>query len=228
MTMGKEDKGKFINKVLKLKSEILRDKVDEIFRTQPDNHIAALEEIGFTYYEDDDPEELEEINAVPENQDQQDLVDFFDGGQACSDAILETFYRVRDAEKPNYPLVRKYFKSANQNLKSLILYGLDHYPARIDLLYDLAYYHEFDNILSTLIDYFIHGCKNEMNLETFTDLAREFYFATLPDEYDALHTLREIFESGTDKREIIDHLIQECGKSENPLSGEHAIDTVKF
>jgi hypothetical protein len=27
----------------------------------------------------------------------------------------------------------------------------------------------------------MRGCKNEMNLETFTDLAREFYFATIPD-----------------------------------------------
>jgi hypothetical protein len=31
----------------------------------------------------------------------------------------------------------------------------------------------------------MRGCKNEMNLETFTDLAREFYFATIPDGYDA-------------------------------------------
>ena len=214
--MAKEDK--IINKVLKLKSEILKDKVDEIFRTQPDNHIVAMEEIGFKYYDDDDPEKLEEINAVAENQDQQDLIDFFEDDQDCSETILETFFRVRNAEKPNLPLVRKYFKAANQNLKSLILYGLDYYSARIDLLYDLAYYHEFDNILSTLIEYFIRTCKNEMNLETFTDLAREFYFATLPNGYDALLALSEIFESGTDKREIIEHMRQEYGESENSLS----------
>jgi hypothetical protein len=214
--MEKKDKDKFIKEVLKLKNEVVRDKVDEIFRNQPDNHIAALENIGFKYYEDDDTEELEENNAIVENQDQQDLVDFFEGEQDCSETILETFFRVKDAEKPNYPLVRKYFKAANQNLKSLILYGLDHYPARLDLLYDLSYFHEFDNVLSTLIEYYIRGCKNEMNLETFTDLVREFYFAALPDGYDALHALRELFEPGTDKREIIDHLIQEYGEPEKP------------
>jgi len=214
--MKKKDKDKFIKEVLKLKNAVVRDKVDEIFRNQPDNHISALEEIGFKYYDDDDPEELEEKNAIAENQDQQNLVDFFEGDQDCSETILKTFFRVKDANKPNYPLVRKYFKAANQNLKSLILCGLDHYPARIDLLYDLSYFHEFDNVLSILIEYYIRGCKNEINLETFTDLAREFYFAALPDEYDALYALRETFESGTDKREIIDYLIQEYNDPENP------------
>jgi len=213
--MKKKDKDKFIKEILKLKSRIIRDKVDEIFRTQPDNHISALEEIGFKYYDDDDPEEIEKKNAIAENQDQQDLVDFFEGEQGFSETILETFFRVKDAEKPNYPLVRKYFKAANQKLKSLILYGLDHYPARIDLLYDLTYFHEFENILSTLIDYYMRGCKNEMNLETFTDLAREFYFATLTDGYDALYALQELIGSNPEKRQIIDALIREYTETED-------------
>jgi len=213
--MKKKEKDKFIKEVLKLKSGIIRDKVDKIFRTQPDNHISALEEIGFKYYDDDDPEEIEKKNAIAENQDQQDLVDFFEGEQGFSETILETFFRVKDAEKPNYPLVRKYFKAANQKLKSLILYGLDHYPARIDLLYDLTYFHEFENILSTLIDYYMRGCKNEMNLETFTDLAREFYFATLTDGYDALYALQELIGSNPEKRQIIDALIREYTETED-------------
>jgi hypothetical protein len=214
--MKKKDKDKIKNDFSKLKSEIIRDKVDDIFRTQPDNHIAALEEIGFKYYDDDDPEEIEEKNAIAENRDQQDLVDFFEGEQGCSESVLETFFKVKDAEKPNFPLVRKYFKAANQNLKSLILYSLAHYPARIDLLYDLAYYHEFENILSTLIDYYMRGCKNEMNLETFTDLATEFYFATLPDGYDALYALQELIGSNPEKRKIIDGLICEYMETEDP------------
>ena len=213
--MKKDDEDKIKNNFLKLKSEIIRDKVDEIFRTQPDNHISALEEIGFKYYEDDDPEEIEEKNAVAENQDQQDLVDFFEGKQDCSETILETFFRVKDVEKPNYPLVRKYFKAANQKFKSLILYGLDHYPAKIDLLYDLAYYHEFENILSILIDYYMRSCKNEMNLETFTDIASEFYFATLPDGYDALYALQKLIGSNPEKRQVIDALIREYMETED-------------
>ncbi|MEZ4551943.1 MAG: hypothetical protein R2874_16155 [Desulfobacterales bacterium] len=220
--MGKKDTDKIIKEILKLKSEMLREKVDEIFRTQPDNCISALEEIGFTYYDDDDSEEREEINAVAENQDEQDLVDFFEGNQDCSETILQTFFRVKDAEKPNLPLVRKYFKAANQNLKTVILYGLDHYPARMDLLYDLAYFHEFDNILSTLIDYFIRGCKNQTNLETFADLAREFYFATLPDGYDALCVLKDRVRSNPEKRQIIDALIREYMEDEPPA------DAVEF
>jgi hypothetical protein len=213
--MKKKDKDKIKNNFSKLKSEIIREKVDEIFRTQPDDYITALEEIGFKYYDDDDSEEREEKNAIAENQDQQDLVDFFEGDQGCSESVLETFFKVKDAEKPNFPLVRKYFKAANQNLKSLILYGLDHYPARIDLLYDLAYYHEFENILSTLIDYYMRGCKNEMNLEAFTDLAREFFFATLPDGYDALYALLELIGSNPEKRKIIDALIREYIETED-------------
>ncbi|MGB9498689.1 MAG: hypothetical protein ACKVE4_02860 [Dissulfuribacterales bacterium] len=158
------------------------------------------------------------LKTILAGQDQQDVADFFEGDQDCSEVILETFLRVKDAKKPNFPLVRKYFKAANQNLKSLIIYGLDHYPARIDLLSDLAYFHKFNNILSTLIDYFICCCKNEMNLETFTDMASEFYFATVSDGYDALYALRELFELCTDKRAIIDRLIQEYGEPENPSS----------
>ena len=34
----------------------MRDKVDEIFRTQPKNWRAALEEMGFTYIEEEEKE----------------------------------------------------------------------------------------------------------------------------------------------------------------------------
>ena len=207
--MKKSDKDKKLNRYLKLKSEIIRDKVDEIFRTQPDDYIAALEEIGFKYYEDDDSEEIEESNASADNQDQEALVNFFERGQGCSEEILETFFRVKYADQPNFALIRKYFKAANPNLKALIIYGLDHYPARVDLLYDLAYFHEFDNLLSILIDYFTRACKNQMNLETFTDLAREFYFATFSDGFDALYALREIIKTNPEKLTIIDALIRE-------------------
>lgn len=83
------------------------------------------------------------------------------------------------------------------------------------MLYDLAYYHEFEYILSTLIDYYMHACKNEMNLETFTDLAREFYFATISDGYDALYAMQELIGSNPEKRKIIDALIREYIEAED-------------
>jgi hypothetical protein len=103
---------------------------------------------------------------------------------------------------------------ANKRLKSLLLYGLDRYPARIDLLSDLAYYHEFENILGILIPHYTRACLNEMNLETFTELARDFYYATYPDGYEALYALRDLFETHTEKRKIIDSLIAEEEEAE--------------
>ena len=218
--MGKKDKDDILNDYQKLKNEIIRDKVDEIFRTQPDNYIPALEEIGFKYYDDDDPEEIEEKNAKPENQNQRDLLEYFEGDKELSETILATYFEEKDTEEPNLPLIRKYFRQANQNLKSLILYGLDHYPARLDLLSDLAYFHEFENILGTLVKYFTGACVSETNLETFTELAQDFYYATIPDGYEALYALRDLFDPNTNKRKIIDFLIQEeegSGGSSSPI-----------
>jgi len=207
--MGKKKKDPTIEDYEKLKNEIVIDKVDEIFRTRPDNYISALEEIGFKYYEDDDYEEMEEANAKPENKNQKDLVAFFKGEKELSGRIFQIFLEERDAENPNLPLIRKYFKKANQNLKSLILYGLDHYPGRLDLLSDLGYFHEFENILSILITYYTQACVNQENLETFSELAQDFYYATIPDGYEALYALRDLLEPGTDKRKVIDFLIDE-------------------
>lgn len=55
---------------------------------------------------------------------------------------------------------------------------------------------------------------NEMNLETFTELSRDFYYATIPDGYEALYALRDMFKPDTDKRKIIDFLIQQEKASE--------------
>jgi hypothetical protein len=53
----------------------------------------------------------------------------------------------------------------------------------------------------------------------FSELAREFYDATIPDGYEALHALRELFGPHTEKRTIIDFLIAEvdAGESEEPI-----------
>ena len=58
--MKNKDKDDILNEYQRLKYEIIREKVDEVFRTQPDNYISALEKIGFKYYDDDDLEEIEE------------------------------------------------------------------------------------------------------------------------------------------------------------------------
>ncbi len=208
--MSKKKKDPTIEAYQKLKNEIIIEKVNEVFRTQPDNYISALEEIGFKYYDDEyDFEEIEEANAKPENQNQKDLIAYFEGEKELSDQILQTFLEERNAETPNLPLIRKYFKKANQNLKSLILYGLEHYPDSVDLLSDLGYFHEFQNILGILITHYTRACVEQENIEKFTELAQDFYYATKPDGYEALYALRDLFEPGTDKRKVIDFLIAE-------------------
>ncbi len=215
--MGKKDKDDTLDDYKKLKDEIIIDKVNDIFRSQSDNHLAALEEIGFEYHEEDDEEEIEERNAKPKNKNQRKLVTFFEGQEDASEMIFVTFLTERHAKRPNLPLIRRYFKKANQKLKALLIYGLDHYPGRIDLLSDLTYFHEFENILTTIITYYTRACVNQGNLETFTELAQDFYYATNPDGYEALYALRELFEPHTEKRKIIDFLISEEEEEEKLL-----------
>lgn len=152
---------------------------------------------------------MEERNAKPENKRQRDLVSYFENKKELSKEIFVSYFEEKSVENPNYPLFRKYFKEANKNLKSLLLYGLDNYPGRIDLLSDLSFFHEFENILSILINYYTQACVNQENLDTFAALAKEFYYSTNPDGYEAYYALRELFGPETDKRKIIDFLMAE-------------------
>ncbi len=213
--MSKKDKDSVLDDFEKLKNEIIRDKVSEIFRNHPKDYIAKMEELGFAYFEDDDDyEEIEERNAKPENQRQRELVAYFENKKKLSKKIFESYSEEKAAENPNYPLIRKYYKEANKNLKSLLLYGLDNYPGRIDLLSDLSFFHEFENILSILITYYTQACVDQGNLDTFSELAKDFYYSTNPDGYEALYALRELFGPETDKRKIIDFLIAEEEEAE--------------
>jgi len=221
--MSKKKKDPVIKDYKELRDEIVIDKVNEIFRTQPDNYIAALEEIGFEYHEEDDYDEIEERNARPENQNQKDLVAFFKGEKKLSDRILHQYFEECDSEFPNLPLIRPFFKEANQNLKSFIVYGLEHYPGRIDLLSDLAFFHEFENILRLLITYYTRACVTQSNLETFTELAWDFYYSTNPDGYEALYALKELFDHDTEKRKTIDSLIAETDEGKEADSPKEII-----
>ena len=218
--MGRKDKNSALDDYEKIKNEIIRDKVNDIFRNHPKDYIAKMEELGFKYYEDDneDEEEIEERNAKPENQRQRDLVAYFENKTKLTKKIFESYSKEKAAENPNYPLIRKYYKEANQNLKSLLLYGLDNFPGRIDLLFDLSFFHEFKNILSVLITYYTQACVDQDNLDTFSELARDFYYSTNPDGYDAYFALRDLFEPETDKRKVIDFLIAEEEDAANEVS----------
>ena len=194
----KKDKN-LLDEYRKIKSEMLFDKVNEVFRKNPDNYIQKLEEIGFEYHEEEDYEKIEEDKATPQNDRQEYLVAYFDGKHELSEKTLHAYLEERESEHPNYPLIRKYFKTANQRLKDLLLFGLDQDPINIDLLNDLSFFHEFRNIFEELVNRFISACRQEKNLLNFSEIVQDFYYATEPDSYDALSKLKELFPPDTEK-----------------------------
>jgi len=82
----------------------------------------------------------------------------------------------------------------------------------------LSFFHGFENILSVLITYYTQACVDQDNLNTFSELARDFYYSTNPDGYDAYFALRDLFEPETDKRKVIDFLIAEEEDAANEVS----------
>ena len=208
----KKDKNS-LDEYRKIKDEMIVDKVNEIFRKYPDNYIQKLEEIGFEYHEEEDYEKIEEDKATPQNDRQEYLVAYFDGGHELSEKTLHAYLEERDSEHPNYPLIRKYFKAANQRLKDLLLFGLDQDPINIDLLNDLSFLHESRNILEELVNRFMSACRQEENLLNFSEIAQDFYYATEPDSYDALSKLTELFPPDTEKGKNIEFIAVELLKN---------------
>ncbi|MDR3543026.1 MAG: hypothetical protein P4L69_18995 [Desulfosporosinus sp.] len=200
-----------------LDDKTIQDQVNQFFKRHPKDYFSKLEEIGFVYRDDEnDQEEQEEVAAKPLNENQEYLVSFFDGEIPLSNETFEIFLEERRCSNPNFPLFRRYFKSGNKNLLFMILYGLHHFPVSAELLSDSAYSHEYKGILQIVINHYMTACENQENLETFSNLVMEFYYATAPDEYQALYALKEKFPIGTDKRKIIDFLneIEDAGVNE--------------
>lgn len=205
-----DKKDKFTEKYEELQDEIILDKVKDAFAKGPLNYREGLEDSGFTWFDDDYPsEEDEERTAVPENDRQRLLVSYFAGKTELSAAILHALSTEKNSEEPNYPLIRKYFRAANHNLKTLILFGLQNDPTNLDLLTDFVFFHEFERNLPELIKHLTNACRLEDDPQKFSEIAREFYYATQADGYHALYALRDIFAEGSDKRKIIDFLISE-------------------
>jgi hypothetical protein len=60
-----------------------------------------------------------------------------------------------------------------------------------------------------VIEYYTRACESQENMDTFTNLAQEFYYTTQPDGYDAYHALKDVFPVGSAKRALVDFLIAE-------------------
>jgi hypothetical protein len=216
--MCKHDKHKDNSENDDLDNDSSADEVSRIFKEHPKDYISRLEEIGLVYHDDGpDEEEQEEAVAKPENKNQKDLIAFFNGDIPLSEKIVEKFLEERRCPDPNYPLFRRYFRQANKHLLSLIMHGLNRDPVLIELLSDLKYFHEYQNILSTVIKHYTIACDAQENLETFSELAMDFYYATLGDSYDALYALKERYPIDSEKRAVVDFLneIEDAGVEED-------------
>jgi len=194
----------------KIRREIVFEKVSKAIKEDRKNWVKQLEDLGFEWFDDGygDEEEVEEKRARPENPNQELLVAYFEGDIELSDQALDAFLSEKDLEEPNYPLFRKYFRQGNENLKRLIISGLERNPADIGFLSDLAFFHEFKNILSELIGYYLIGCEHEKDLRNFEELALNFYYDTEPDGFDALYELGEKYGPDSDKGKIVRGIIR--------------------
>ncbi|MCK5682966.1 hypothetical protein KAJ27_02555, partial [bacterium] len=75
------------------------------------------------------------------------------------------------------------------------------------------------NVLKILIDHYTVACKEQGNLEVFSELVMDFYYATIPDGYDALYAIKELYPVGTDKRKVVDFLseIEDAGLDDDDV-----------
>lgn len=186
--------------------------VAEIFRTHPQDYRQRLEEVGFVWQDDEydllyEEETKEERLAVPETENQRYLVHFLECGGPVNGQVIEAYMQERYTQTPNLPLIRKYFKQANTNLKAILLAGLTANPTDLDLLDDLSYFSEFDSMLGELIHFYKDACIRETDMERFSLLAQDFHMNTYDQGFDALYELHEIFQSGT-KCAVIEHLAE--------------------
>jgi len=200
------------------KDKRLMDEVDEIFLEHPDDYHERLEDLGFEFVDDivasmeDGLELLEEELAQPENQRQRRLVAFFEGDGQVTEDIFMLFSREKASDNPNYPLFRKYFRRGNQRLKELILYGLERYPGRIDLLDDLAFFNQFHPVYPLLVKYYKRACLFQSDMETFSDLVSDFFHITSRHQHMEYYALMELFHEGSTQKKIMEFLVTNSRK----------------
>jgi len=188
----------------KEKRKLMFKEVARVIKEHPGNYAEKLAELGFRWVDDEiDEEEVEERAATIRSDNEKNLIAYFEGEVELSDKVLDLFFAEKNSDSLNYPLFRGYFKRGNNKLKELLMYGLGKHPTDIGLLSDLAYYHEFRNVLGELIEAYLTACGRENDPERFTQLVMSFYLDTEPDGFDALHELEQVCSPGSEKWEVI-------------------------
>ena len=195
------------------------EQVAEIMKNHPRDYRERLEAVGFVWQDEEydllyEEEANEERAAVPETENQRWLVHYLETGGPVTQEVLEAYLSERYTQTPNLPLIRKYFKRANPNLKAILLKGLAANPTDLDLLDDLSYFSEFDSMLGELIHLYTDACVRETDMERFSLLAQDFHMNTYDQGFDALYELNTIFHSGT-KGAVVQHLSETIDDYQN-------------
>jgi len=194
----------------KITTELLFEQVAKAIKDNPRDWRNQLAMLGFEWYEEEDSKEiLEENRALPENENQQSLVSYFEGNLLLDENLVNIFAQEKNSDRPNYSLFRRYFRKGNDRLKALIVFALSKYPTDEGYLWDLVFFHEHKNILTEVIAAYITACTQEQNLDNFEKLSRNFWHHTAADGYDALYTLQELFSKDYEKLAIIENIIKE-------------------
>ena len=188
------------------KDKDLIKKTDIAFQTKGAYYHADLIDLGYECIEEDTIDEDYEKEKVtkPKNKDQRKLDQYINGMLPISNSLLTSFLNEVGAKNPNYPLLRKWFKSKNTLLSELILYGLERFPCNEDLLRSLGYFTLFENnFLTTLINKYIYACDKELNLKNFEILVDSFYFNVASHDFDVFIALEQKINSNLQKKEIV-------------------------
>jgi hypothetical protein len=201
----------------KEKRKLVFKEVARVMKEHPKNYTEKLAELGFRWVDDEvDEEEVEEKAATIRSDNERYLVGYLEGDTALSDQVLDTYLAEKNSDSLNYPLFRRYFKKGNDRLKELLMSGLAKHPTDIGLLSDLAYYHEFRNILGELIEAYMTACGHEHDLERLSQLVMSFYLETEPDGFDALHELEQACSRGSEKWEVIQAVRKQLESDSEP------------
>jgi hypothetical protein len=201
----------------KEKRKLVFREVARVIKAHPRNYLEKLAELGFRWVDDEiDEEAVEERAATIRSDNERYLVGYFEGDVELSDQILDTYLAEKNSDSLNYPLFRRYFKKGNNRVKELLMFGLEKHPTDIGLLSDLAYYHEFRNILGELIEAYLTACGRENDPERLIQLVMSFHLDTEPDGFDALHELEHVCSRGSWKWKVIQTVRKQLESESEP------------
>lgn len=117
----------------------------------PDSMKAQMARLDLTDLDTEDDARRRET-AVAETAAQQDLVDFFEGRSAFTEALIDLYLDETRSAQSNDMLILRYHHQGNRRLERLLTACLQRRPTDKGLLYDLAHLSRFIGQTMPVID----------------------------------------------------------------------------